>query len=191
MQQAFFWGKFLLNSILALIIDTAAGILGGAMLLRFWTQAIRVRAPNSLAHFMSRLTDWLVLPLRRVIPGVGGHDWASLAGAFLIVLVAVGIVLGIAGALTVPNLLVLALVRLLNWALYGFMALIIISAVFSWVNPQAPLAPFIQTLTDPLMRPLRRVIPLIGSVDLSPLVALLLLQILLRIINAIPLQLLP
>ncbi len=69
------------------------------------------------------------------------------------------------------------------------MALIIISAVFSWVNPQAPLAPFIQTLTDPLLRPLRKFIPLIGSVDLSPLVALLLLQILLRVVETIPLQL--
>ncbi|MES2831389.1 MAG: YggT family protein [Pseudomonadota bacterium] len=180
----------MLNSILALIVDTVAGILGGAMLLRFWTQAIRVRAPNSLAHFIAKLTDWLVKPFRRIIPGVGGHDWASLAGASTVALLAVAIILAIAGALTLPNLLVLALVRLLNWALYGFMALIIISAVFSWVNPQAPLAPFIQTLTDPLMRPLRKVIPLIGSVDLSPLVALLLLQILLRIVDAIPLQLL-
>lgn len=180
----------MLDSILGLIVDTITGILGGAMLLRFWTQAIRVRAPNSLAHFISRITDWLVLPLRRVIPGVGGHDWASLAAAFIVALVAVAIVLGVAGALTVPNLLVLALVRVLNWALYGFMALIIISAIFSWVNPQAPLAPFIQVLTNPLMRPLRKVIPLIGSVDLSPLVALLLLQILLRVVDAIPLQLL-
>ena len=190
MQWAFFWRSLLLNSIVALIVDTVASILGGAMLLRFWTQAIRVRAPNSLAHFTSRLTDWLVLPLRRIIPGVGGHDWASLCGALFVALLAVGIFLGMAGMLSAPNLLVLALVRVANWALYGFMALILISAIFSWVNPQAPLAPFIQTLSDPLMRPLRRVIPLIGSVDLSPLVALLLLQILLTVVNAIPLQLL-
>lgn len=190
MQRAFLWRELLFNSILALIIDTAAGILGGAMLLRFWTQAIRVRAPNSLAHFISRLTDWLVQPLRRVLPGVGGYDWASLAAASLVALAAVGIVLGSANALTMSALLVLAIVRLLEWALYGFMALIIISAVFSWVNPQAPLAPFVQTLTDPLMRPLRRVIPLVGNVDLSPLVALLLLQILLRVVASIPFQLL-
>jgi YggT family protein len=78
-----------------------------------------------------------------------------------------------------------AVFRLVEWILYGFMGLIIIEVIFSWVNPHAPLAPFVQALTDPLMRPLRRVIPLVGNIDLSPLVAFLLLRIALYLVNAL------
>ena len=57
------------------------------------------------------------------------------------------------------------------------MALLIIEAIFSWVNPHAPLAPFVRALNEPLLRPIRKVVPLVGSLDLSLLVALILLQI--------------
>jgi len=67
--------------------------------------------------------------------------------------------------------------RLLQWILYGFIFVIVIEVIFSWVNPYAPLAPFIRAVNEPFMRPLRRLVPRIGNVDLSPLVALLLLQI--------------
>ena len=70
-----------------------------------------------------------------------------------------------------------AVFRFLNWIIYGFMGLLIIEVVFSWINPHAPLAPFIRALNDPLLRPLRRVIPPVGGLDLSVLVALILLQI--------------
>ena len=79
--------------ILQLIVDTAASVVGGVLLLRFWMQAIRVRPPMSIAQFIFTLTDWLVRPLRRLLPGVGGYDWASLIGAFLIVLVASSVML--------------------------------------------------------------------------------------------------
>ena len=189
MQRAFFWRRLVLNSILTLIVDTAASVLGGVLLLRFWMQVIRVRPPNAVAQFTFQLSDWLVRPLRRVVPGVGGYDWASLLGAFVVVLLALTIDLWLGNALTLQNLLVLSLLRLLDWILYGFMGLIIIEAVFSWVNPNAPLAPFVRALTNPLLQPLRRVIPLIGNIDLSPLVALVLLQIALRVVSALTLQL--
>jgi len=67
--------------ILKLIVDTAAGVLGGVLLLRFWMQVIRVRPPASVAQFTFTLSDWLVRPLRRLVPGMGGFDWASLLGA--------------------------------------------------------------------------------------------------------------
>jgi YggT family protein len=161
--------------ILQLIVDTAASVLGGVLLLRFWMQAIRVRPPASVAQFTFTLSDWLVKPLRRIVPGVGGYDWASLIGAFLVVLLASSIMYfsGWPG----ETIFLYALSRFLNWIIYGFMALLIIEAVFSWINPHAPLAPFVHALNDPLLRPLRRVIPPIGGLDLSVLVALLLLQI--------------
>jgi YggT family protein len=168
-----------LNGIFTLIIDTVASIVAGVLLLRFWMQAARVRPPMSLAQFIYQLSDWLVKPLRRVLPGVGGYDWASLLGAFLIVLASVALNFLIAGVL-LPAVLPIALLRLLKWMLYGLSGLIIIEVIFSWVNPYAPLAPFVRALTEPLLRPFRRVIPLIGNIDFSPMVALLLFQIILQ-----------
>ncbi|MFC0254342.1 YggT family protein [Massilia consociata] len=162
-------------SILQFIVDTAAALLGALLLLRFWMQATRVRPPQQIGQFTFTLTDWLVLPLRRLVPGMGGYDWASLIGAFLVVLLASSLML--LGGADGATVLLGALFRFLNWILYGFMALLIIDAIFSWVNPHAPLAPFVHALNTPILRPIRRVVPPIGGIDLSVLVALVLIQI--------------
>lgn len=167
----------MLQSIIGLIVDTAAGVLAGVLLLRFWMQAIHVRPPSSAAQFIFQLSNWLVQPLRRVMPGWGGYDWASLTGAFLVILLSVAIEGLLMLNFSIPILLALALLRLLQWIIIGFMALLFIEAVLSWVNPAAPLAPYVRAMNDPLLRPLRRIIPLVGGVDLSLLVALILLQI--------------
>ena len=161
--------------ILQMIVDAVAGVLGGVLLLRFWMQVIRVRPPASVGQFTFTLSDWLVRPLRRVVPGMGGYDWASLIGAFLVVLAASSLMLlyGASGQAVV----LYALLRLVNWIVYGFMGLLIIEVIFSWVNPYAPLAPFVRSLNDPLLRPIRRVMPAIGGIDFSVLIALVLLQI--------------
>jgi YggT family protein len=174
-----------LNSILTLIVDSAAGVLGGVLLLRFWMQVVRVRPPMSIGQFTFQLTDWLVRPLRRLLPGVGGYDWASLIGAWLVIILAVAIDLAVVSRFSIDFLAVLSLLRFFEWVFYGFMGLLIIEAIFSWVNPHAPLAPFIRALNDPLLRPLRRVVPLIGNIDLTPLVALILLRIALMLVTTI------
>jgi len=185
-QRAFLCGdQIVLISILTLIVDAIAGMLGGVLLLRFWMQVVRVRPPASLGQFIFQLTDWFVRPMRRLLPGVGGYDWASLIGAILVIVLAVAIDLAIVSRFSVDFLILLSLMRFFEWIFYGFMGLLIIEAVFSWVNPHAPLAPFIRALNDPLLRPLRRVIPLIGNVDLSPLVALILLRIALMLVTTI------
>ncbi|RJF97765.1 YggT family protein [Noviherbaspirillum saxi] len=175
----------MLTSILTLIVDAIAGVLGGVLLLRFWMQVVRVRPPTSLGQFIFHLTDWLVRPLRRLLPGVGGYDWASLIAAILIIILAVAIDLAILSRFSAEFLTTMSLLRFFQWVFYGFMGLLILEAVFSWVNPHAPFAPFIRALNDPLLRPLRRVVPLVGSVDLSPLVALLLLQIALMLVTTV------
>ena len=182
-QRVFFGECLVLNSIFTLIIDTVAGMLAGVLLLRFWMQSIRVRPPNSVAQFIFQLTDWLVLPVRRILPGLAGYDWASLAGAVAVALLATALEVALTGSFDPQLILVLTLARLAEWILYGFMGMILIGAVFSWVNPNAPLAPFIASLSEPLLRPLRRIVPLIGNIDLSPLVALILLQIALKLIQ--------
>jgi YggT family protein len=184
-QRVFFGEYIVLHSIFTLIVNTVAALLAGVLLLRFWMQVVRVRPPASIAQFTFQLTDWLVRPLRRVLPGIAGYDWASLIGAFLVAVLSTVIDIWLASELSVRAVLVLSILRLLQWAFYGLMGLIIIEAIFSWVNPQAPLAPFVRALNDPLLRPLRRIVPLIGGIDLTPLVALILLQIGLQVVSVL------
>ncbi|NEX64436.1 YggT family protein [Noviherbaspirillum galbum] len=179
----------MLTSILTLIIDTVAAVLGGVLLLRFWMQVVRVRPPSSIGQFTFQLTDWLVKPLRRILPGIAGYDWASMIGAILVIVAAVSLDLALLSGFNVHHLVVLSLLRFFEWVIYGFIGFIIIEVIFSWVNPNAPLAPFVHALNDPLMRPVRRIIPLVGNIDLSPLVVLLLLQIGLQVIRSIILSL--
>ena len=175
----------MLHSILTLIVDTVAGVLAGVLLLRFWMQVVRVRPPVSLAQFTFQLTDWLVRPLRRLVPGVGGYDWASLLGAFLIVIPSIIVRLKMWFDFSIEIVLLQSILRLVEWGLYGFIGLILLEVVFSWINPRAPLAPFVRALNDPLLRPLRRIVPLIGNIDLSSFVALILLQIVLQLLNTL------
>lgn len=168
-------------NILQLIVDTVATILGGVLLLRFWMQAIRVRPPASVGQFTFTVSDWLVRPLRRIVPGVGGFDWASLLGALLVVALATSIYF-LAGV-PAEEVLLKILYRFITWMIYGLIALLIAEAIFSWVNPNAPLAPFVRALNEPLLRPLRRVVPPLGGIDFSMLVALILLQIVLMVVR--------
>jgi len=168
-----------------MIVDAVAVVLAGALLLRFWVQAVRVRPPLEVGQFIYQLTDWLVRPLRRVLPGTGGYDWASLVGAFLVALLATALEMWSGGLFYPKGLFLLAVLRVCVWSLYGLIGLILIEVIFSWVNPYAPLAPFVRSLNDPLMRPLRRIIPLIGTIDLSPLVALILLRIAIQLVNVV------
>jgi YggT family protein len=161
--------------IIQLLVDAAATILGAVLLLRFWMQAIRVRPPNNVGQVIFSLSDWLVRPMRRIVPGVGGYDWASLIGALLIVALATSVYMLL--GFTFEMFALKTLYRFLTWILYGFMILLLAEAIFSWVNPHAPAAPFVRALNEPLLRHLRRVVPPLGGLDWSMLVALILIQI--------------
>lgn len=173
----------MLFEILTFIIDTVTGLFAGFLLLRFWMQAQRVRPPSGLAQTIFQLTDWLVHPLRRILPGFGGYDWASMLAVFLVALVAVGIEYWLMARFPLTVLLGLALFKLAQWILYGLMFMLILEAVFSWVNPHAPIAPLIRMLNEPLLKPIRKILPALGGLDFSPLVALIILQILLKVLN--------
>jgi YggT family protein len=187
MRTAVFFSKGIsvLDSIFTLIIDTVAIVLASALLLRFWMQAVHVRPPMEIAQFAYQLTDWLVRPLRRILPGAGGYDWASLIGAFLVALIATGLDLWTSGFFSPQAVFLLAIMHVCHWALYGLIGLLLIEVIFSWINPSAPLAPFVRALNEPLMRPLRRVVPPFGAIDLSPLVALILLRVAIQLVSVI------
>ena len=168
----------MLNDIFTFVIDTVTGLFAGFLLLRFWMQVQRVRPPTGLAQAIFQLTDWLVHPIRRIVPGFRGYDWASLIAAFLIALLAMLVKVWLMGVFAPLAILWLTIFRMLQWILYGLMALLVLEAIFSWVNPHAPFAPFIRALNEPVLSPLRKLIPPLGGLDFSPLVALVILQIL-------------
>ncbi len=178
-------GECVIPSIFNLVIDTVATIVAGLLLIRFWMQAVRVRPPFSLGQFIFRLTDWLVLPLRKVLPGVGGYDWASLAAAALVLLASIAIQLGVRSAFAVHVWLMMSLLALVHAIAYGLIGLLILEVILSWVNPSAPIAPTVRALTDPLLRPFRRVLPPIGGIDLSPIFAFLALRILVFVAESV------
>jgi len=173
----------LLASILNLIIDTIATILAALMLFRFWMQVVRVRPPFSLGQLIFRLTDWLVLPLRRALPGVGGQDWASLLGACLVTLAAIALELGVRSAFAVEPWLLLSLLSLVHSIASGFIGLIILEVILSWVNPYAPIGHTVRAVTDPILQPFRRLLPAIAGIDLSPILAFLALRILVFVVE--------
>jgi YggT family protein len=171
-----------LSEIIYNLLQFVAGLIGGMLLLRFWMQAIRVRPPNSFGGFVFAVTDWLVKPLRRVIPGVGGYDWASLLGAFLIGMLFASAVGLLFGSLTIKAVLVGALAVVVNWTYYGLVVIVLLQVAMSWINPHAPQAPFINALTAPLLRPIRRIVPPIGNVDISPMIMMFVIYVLWRVV---------
>ena len=172
----------MLYQIFSLLLEVAVGVLAGACLLRLYMQYQRIpmssRSGNPLGRFIFALTDWLVLPLRRVVPAVGRWDLASLVGAFLLQLTQFVLLWAIAGAgdglFSVP---ILAAFGVLRMAISGMTGLVIVYAVLSWVQTQSPMADLIERLVAPPLTPIRRMLPLVGGIDLSPLVLLVLLQV--------------
>jgi YggT family protein len=168
--------------ITSLLLEVAAGLISGTCLLRLYMQYQRIplssRSGNPMGRFVFALTDWLVLPLRRVIPALGRWDVASLAGAFLIQLAQFLILWALTGmAAGLLSVVVLAAFGLVRMAISGLTGLVIVYAVLSWVQTRSMVSDLLERLVMPVLIPIRRIVPLVGGVDLSPLVLLLLLQI--------------
>ncbi|MDD2662722.1 MAG: YggT family protein [Dechloromonas sp.] len=168
----------------AFLLDAVAGFFCALFLLRFMMQAMRVSFAGQLGDFVVRLTNWAVKPLRRVVPGAGGYDWASLLAALALQLLLGAVLIGLAGAPlaadnAVPMVLMFAVRGVVRMAVYILIGALILQAVLSWINPYSPLAAPAHQLTRPLLDPVRRVLPPISGIDLSPLVAILLLQVVL------------
>ena len=178
----------MLTQTLVFLITTVGDLFVLALLLRFILQWLRAPARNQLSQFVAALTDFVVRPLRRVIPGLWGMDLSTLFLAWLTAAVQIWLVLLIKGydlgaapgiaVLVVASLAALSLVRL---TIYIVMIAVLLQAVLSWVNPQSPLAPLLTNVTRPVLRPFRRLVPPIANVDLSPLLLLLTCQLILSV----------
>ena len=148
-------------------------------LLRFLLQLVRADFYNPLAQFVVRASNPLVIPARRIIPGVAGIDIATLFVLVLLELVATALLLAIlAQPLAWQSILLLAFWRLISLVLWFYFVSLLVYVILSWIGQRGPnpIAGVLASLNEPILRPIRRVVPPIAGLDLSPLIVLLLIQ---------------
>ena len=174
----------MLFEIVLFLLDVVVGLISGACLLRMYMQAQRVPFGNPVGQLVFALSDWIVMPLRKVVPAKGRWDKSSLIAALLLQLAQVLLIWLLLGAKSTALALPwLAFCGLLKVILSGMVGILLVFVILSWVQPYSPIYGVLQRLSDPLVAPIRKVVPLIGNVDFSSLIALIILQVLLMVLN--------
>lgn len=166
------------------LIKTVFNLFLMVVLLRLWLQSVRADFYNPLSQFVVKATNPLLIPLRRLIPSIGALDTASLVLAMLVATAQVLTFQLLGGHISVHLTLVGALALLITEAFNLVFWVVIIRAIMSWFSQgRNPMEHLLSQLTEPLLSPIRRVIPSVGGLDLSVLVLLVgmqFLQILLK-----------
>jgi YggT family protein len=174
----------------AILIEVLFGLLIGLFVLRVLLQVVRANFYNPICQFFYKATNPVLMPLRRALPPLGPVDSAGVLVAFLLMAIKVWLLAALAGfGLPLLATLVLAIAGLLDFLLYLFFWLIIVRIVISFLATDSyhPAFPLLMQLTEPLLRPLRRLIPPLGPFDLSPLIATLAIM-LARVLVVAPIQ---
>ena len=170
-----------LNEILGYLIQTALSLYMVAMLLRFLLQLVKADFYNPISQFLVKVTNPLVIPLRKVIPGIGGLDLASLLLAVLLQVLAI-VALMLLNGLGMPNPLMLVV-----WSILGIVGLLVniyffallAMIILSWIAAGSgnPAIALLHQITEPVMAPFRKVLPAMGGLDFSPILVFILINI--------------
>ena len=158
------------------LVKVLFGLYATLVVLRFLLQLVRADFYNPLSQFIVKATRPVLNPLRRVIPGVSGIDIASLVLAWLVITLEQLAILSLAGSGFQPlGAALLAIPELITLFINVFLFAILIQVILSWVNPGGynPAIALIHSLTEPLLAPVRRRMPDMGGLDLSPMVVML------------------
>ena len=173
-------GGYLSNAV-SYLINVIFGLYIGAVMVRFLLQLVRADFYyNPLAKALVTITNPALRPLRRLIPGFQGIDWAAIVLMLLVQMAETTIIVLMIGHVPVfQGLLLVAIAELLSIAIYIYQFAILIQVVLSWVAPDQynPMTEVIDALTEPLLRPARQLLPSLGGLDFSPFAALILLQL--------------
>jgi YggT family protein len=169
------------NEILVYLLQTLLSLYLVVMLLRFLLQLVRADFYNPISQFLVRVTNPLVLPVRKVMPVFGGIDTASLALTLLLQL------LGIAAILALNGVGIPPLPLLLVWSVLGVLGLLVniyffallAMIILSWVAPGSrhPAIYIFYQITEPIMAPLRKILPPMGGLDFSPILVFVLINV--------------
>jgi YggT family protein len=168
------------------LISTTIDLMVVAILMRLLLQWVRADFYNPLCQFLVKVTNPLVAPARRVIPSIGKLDTASLVLMILLELIEIFIVSQLRSEGFSTGFLVLfAFKKLLFSFLITYFILIIARVIVSWIAQRSshPIVPLIYQLTDPVLKPISKLIPPIGGFDLSPVIALIALRVLLILLG--------
>ncbi len=168
------------------LISTIIGFYIILLLLRFLLQVVGADFYNALSQFLVKVTNPLVVPMRRYIPGLYGLDMSTLLLAYLLQCIETGVMVFLStSAFPLVAILWFALGQLLGLFLYIYMIAIIIQAVMSWINPMQnyhPISALISQLTEPVIRPVRKFVPPFSGIDFSPFVVLIVINLLIMLI---------
>lgn len=168
------------------LIETLFSLYIAALMLRVLLEAVGADYYNPVSQVLLRVTEPLVGPLGRIIPRIGRFNTAAVVLLFIIQTIAVVLVMAVSGITPNPlQALIIAFFRLLRMLLVMYMVLIIAEVILSWVGGamRHPIIPLIYQLTHPVLNPIRRVLPNIAGLDLSPLVAIIAIQFLMILIG--------
>ena len=173
----------MLSTALEFLLTTILNLLTLVFLLRFFMQLLKAPFNNPLGLMVMTLSDFAVKPVRRVIPSFKKIDLSTLLLALITqlllqfsLLMLRDFPLFVAGEGAWLGLIGLSFLGLLRTALDVFFYAILLQVILSWVNPHSPFSGVLDTLTRPILSPIRRIIPSTNGLDFSPLVALILLQ---------------
>jgi YggT family protein len=163
------------------LIRTVFGLFLMLVMLRLLLQMVRADFYNPISQFIVRATSWSLKPLRRIIPGLAGIDLASVVLLLAVQMLSIFLIsLSRGMTVSIAGIAVLAVAELINLVFTIYLITIIAMAVLSWIGPGTynPLTSLLYTLNEPVLRPIRRLIPVFSGIDLSPLIALIAIQLL-------------
>jgi YggT family protein len=177
-----------ISSAIVFVVNAITSLYLLVLLLRFWMPWLRADFRNPLAQGILRFTSPLVVPVRRIVPSFGRLDTATVLVAFVIQYLTVLLLLLIMGRTAgIAAIALTAIVKLIVLSINLFVYAIFIRIILSWISPGGynPATAIIQTLTEPVLRPFRRLIPPIGGFDISPIFAIILLLAATIIVNGL------
>ena len=163
-----------------LLVNAIAGFFLFIVILRFMLQAVRADFYNPISQFVVKATNPALVPMRKIVPGLGGYDLAAIVLAIIVECIAIVLSLLVAGwPLPIANIVIWALLGTIGLFLKLYFWGLIIMIVASWIAPQShnPALLLLRQIIEPPMKPIRKLMPDMGGLDLSPIIAFLIINI--------------
>ena len=174
------------SSAFSYLVGTLIDLYVAAVMLRLLLQWVRADFYNPLCQFLVKVSNPALLPLRRVIPSIGRLDTASVVLMLALEMIGIWFISSIGSSeMNIQQIVAFSALKLMMTLLMTYFFLIIVSVILSWIGQgtRHPVVPLIYQLTEPVLRPIRKFIPTIAGLDLSPLIALIAIRFLIVLLG--------